>query len=271
MVKTEKSATPSSEISFLTKPVSDPELAVVFIHGFPFNKGMWVEQLNHLPDSVKGIAYDIRGFGLSTTLHHFFTIDLFASDLIDFIQHIGLKKVVACGLSMGGYIALRAFEQRPDLFEALILCDTNSSADTNQAKLNRFKSIEQILNGEKNDFADDFLKKVLSSSTLNENHVVTDMVRNMILSVSDSTICSTQLALASRTDTTALLPQINVPSLIIRGNEDMLMLEEQALFLQAQIKNSELCQIPNSAHLPNLENSCEFNKSLNSFLQRLLG
>jgi pimeloyl-ACP methyl ester carboxylesterase len=229
---------------------------------------MWREQLLALPGGFAGMAYDVRGFGPSTTDHHFFSIDLFASDLLAFNRQENFKNVILCGLSMGGYIALRAFEKSPDTFKGIVLCDTNSSADANEGKLGRFQSIYKLLAGEKESFADEFVRKILSKTTIDNKPEIPEFVKSMILSIEDDTICATQLALASRTDTTDFLTKIQVPALVIRGEQDELMKPEQAQVLSAGIKNSEFAQIPDSGHLPNLENPKAFNSLLNLFLKQ---
>jgi pimeloyl-ACP methyl ester carboxylesterase len=257
------------QVSFLQNEAVSPVVPVIFIHGFPFGKEMWIGQLGSLPAGVQGIAYDVRGFGSSFPGHGFFSIDLFASDLIAFIRNLGLQEVIVCGLSMGGYIALRAFEKEPGLFSGIILADTNASADTNEAKLNRFASIEKIQNGGKEAFAEGFLQKVFSQKTLTEGHDKVSLIRNMVIALPESTLCATQLALASRTDTSHVLDSINIPALIIRGEDDQLMSKEQAQFLHSRIKNSELVEIPDSGHLSNIENPEVFNEVLNEFLRKL--
>ncbi len=91
-------------------------------------------------------------------------------------------------------------------------------------------------------------------------------MRQVIQSTSTDVICASLLALASRTDTNEVLSKINVPVLIIRGEEDKLMSLEQTEQLSKGIANAEVVNIPNSGHLPNLENPDFFNKSLNAFL-----
>ncbi|WP_423149063.1 alpha/beta fold hydrolase [Rubrolithibacter danxiaensis] len=253
-------------LSYTATSVSDPSQTVILVHGFPFTRAMWKPQLASLTQKdIRVITYDIRGFGNSSAGHGFFSIDLFAEDLIEFITSLKLEKIILCGLSMGGYIVLRTFEKKTDLFAGLILSDTNSGSDPDGSKLNRFLSIEKIQKGEKKDFAEDFFKRVLSDQTLSTKPDLVNTVREMILSVSDSTICAAQLALASRTDTTAILKNIKIPVLIIRGEEDRLMPVEQAKFLHSQILNSRLVEIPQSAHLPNLENPDAFNAAVTEF------
>ncbi|MFD2164451.1 alpha/beta fold hydrolase [Paradesertivirga mongoliensis] len=255
-------------VSYLLKPSAKAGPTVVFIHGFPFNKSMWQSQMESLPDGVQGLVFDIRGFGESTTDHRFFSIDLFARDLIELIKALGLETCILCGISMGGYIALRALELSQDNIKGVILCDTNCIADGNESKLKRFTSIQQILNGQKNEFTEAFIKNVFAESTFGDNPDAISSVRKQISSTADETICSALLALASRTDTSASLANIKIPTLVIRGEGDKLMSEEHTRQLIDGIPGAEYESVPNSGHLPNLENPWHFNKTLNTFLNK---
>jgi pimeloyl-ACP methyl ester carboxylesterase len=247
---------------------SQPGTAVIFIHGFPFNKDIWNEQMEALPEHIQGIAYDVRGHGKTSSGHGYFSIDQFANDLLNLIKFLKLKKVILCGISMGGYIALRATEISPETISGLILCDTNSSADSTEAKLNRFTQIETIINKDLNAFVNPFLKKLFSANTVQKKPKTVDFIREVIFRNKEKNICATLLALASRTDTTDSLDKINVPVLIIRGEEDQIISNEQINVLHQHIKKSELKIIPLSGHLPNLENPEEFNAAMNRFLIR---
>ena len=254
-------------VSYLSRP-ADSGTVIIFIHGFPCKKEMWRQQLESLPKYIQGIAYDIRGFGNSEAGHGFLSIDLLASDLLNFIEELQLKKVILCGLSMGGYIVLRAFERSPQRFSGLILCDTNAFTDKDEARLKRFALIEKVQSGGKEEFSENFLHQVLYEETLERKEQVVSSIRDMIQQASEKAICAALLAMAARTDTTAVLPQIQIPALIIRGQHDRLMSAEKAEFLKSEIKNSSLAEIAASGHFPNLENPEEFNSRMNDFLEK---
>lgn len=122
----------------------DNAKAIIFIHGFPFNKSMWDKQAAALKGNYRVIAYDVRGHGNTDAADGIFSIDLFVDDLINLMDKLKLVKVVLCGLSMGGYIALKAIEKFPQRFEALVLSDTQCAADTKEARSKRLKTIEHI-------------------------------------------------------------------------------------------------------------------------------
>ncbi len=256
-------------ISYLIKEAKNPQKSIVFLHGFPFNKNMWIPQLEVLPPEYTGIAVDIRGHGNSTMGHGFFSVDVFARDLLVFLKKMAIEQTVLCGVSMGGYIALRAHQIQPHSFSALILSDTNSIADDNAAKLKRFDSIQSVLKNGKRAFSIGFVNNVFSAKSITENKEAVDLIKSSIRRNTESSICATLLALASRTDTTDSLATISIPTLVIRGAEDNITTKEQSGILIAHIPHSEYVEIPECGHLPNLEDPDRFNQAMLTFLKRL--
>src|SRR5215217_1358737 len=80
-------------------------IPLLFIHGWPHDRTLWSAQLSGLPTRARCLAPDLRGFGDSTSSPPW-SIDQYADDLDAFLEMLGLDRVVVCGLSMGGYIAL---------------------------------------------------------------------------------------------------------------------------------------------------------------------
>ncbi|MCL7987493.1 alpha/beta hydrolase [Sphingobacterium sp. lm-10] len=242
---------------------------ILFLHGFPFNKNMWKAQLEALDDSTTGIALDIRGHGNTTSGHGFLSIDLFAKDLIAFIKKMEMKQVILCGISMGGYIALRAYELAPTLFSGLILSDTHSKADDKIAKQKRFDSIQAVLTHGRRPFAIGFIENIFAKPRAEENLEAVELIKSSIRRNSLTSICATLLALASRTDTSDLLPNITIPTLLVRGQHDKITPETLMLEMKDHIPQSEFVSIEGSGHLPNLENPAAFNAALSAYLNRL--
>jgi pimeloyl-ACP methyl ester carboxylesterase len=242
---------------------------VIFIHGFPFNKNTWKQQLLQLDEDYTGIAIDVRGHGLSTNGHGFFSVDVFAKDLVEFIRKLDLNHVILCGISMGGYIALRTYELIGQQLKGLILCDTNSLSDDNKGKQKRFDSIQALLKYGRRPFAIGFIANVFHDKTIRENPEAVELVKSCIRRNEVASICATQLALASRTDTTHSLKTIIIPTLVIKGKHDKLMSEEQTNILIENIPDVRYMEFEESGHLPNLEEPEKFNAVLNDFLRNI--
>ncbi len=222
-----------------------------------------------LPNHFRAITYDVRGHGGSDVGDGQYTIEFFVDDLISLLDHLVIEKAVLCGLSMGGYIALRAYERHPERFKALVLCDTKSEADTNEGKIKRSATLKTVKTEGVGVFAEEFVKTIFDPETCQTHPEIVESIKHTIRSTSPIGICGAVLALATRTDTTGVLSKIQVPTLILVGEHDKLTPPSDSEALQRQIAGSQLQTIRKAGHMSNLENAPEFNKHLIDFLNRL--
>lgn len=269
LIKSKKIRIGDISISYHIKSAdTTPAQTLIFLHGFPFNKSMWRDQLEALPDDINGIAVDIRGHGLTTSGHGFFSIDVFAKDLRVFMEKLEVEKAVLCGISMGGYIALRAHQLFPEKISGLILADTHSKVDTNEGKQKRFDSIQAVLNHGRRPFSIGFVENVFSADTIPEKPDAVEYIKSAIRRNSVGSICGTLLALAARIDTTDSLKEIKAPTLLIRGSEDRITTSQDMKEMQAAIPHAGFIEIAGCGHLPNLEAPEEFNRAVEEFMTR---
>ncbi len=244
-------------------------MPVIFLHGFPFSHEMWSEQLEMVSKTDRAIAYDIRGHGRSYVGEAQFTIEHHVDDLLGLLDHVKLRTVVIVGLSMGGYIALRALERNPDRFRAAVLCNTKSEPDNNEGKIKRFDTMKAVRQHGSEVFAEAFVKNVFAPESFTTKTSAIATIKNIIKQTPSLSIAGTLLALASRTDTTPSLAEIKMPTLILVGEKDVTTPPAQSQSMHQKIVGSELHIIPDAAHMSNLENPEEFNKHLLSFLSRV--
>jgi 3-oxoadipate enol-lactonase len=243
--------------------------ALIFLHGFPFDQTMWESQAALCKPDFRVVTYDQRGHGKSEAGDGRYFFEFFIDDLIRLMDMLQIEKAILCGLSMGGYVALRATERHPERVRALVLCDTRSEADADAAKLNRAADLRLIQEKGVAPFAEAFLKKALSPSTHSEQPAVVDRVRRMILGNPREGVEGTLIALATRTDTTPSLARIQVPTLVLVGAEDAITPPAAAVALRDHMAQSSMAVIPKAGHLSNLENPVEFNRILLEFLRNL--
>jgi pimeloyl-ACP methyl ester carboxylesterase len=246
--------------------VGEGLVPIVFLHGFPFDKTMWKEQLDYLKATHRVIALDIRGFGKSTDEESHLGMDLFANDLILFIDKLGLEKVIICGLSMGGFIALNAMKRFPSRFEALILCDTQCIPDSHDVKVKRYKTIEDIKEYGVSNFNEGFIKNVFHEDSITNKPELVEQLRSVVFSNSKHIICQGLIALAERSETCSILDKITIPTLIICGKEDAITPLDESKFMNKNINGSVLHIINSAGHVSNLEEPAKFNKLLRNFL-----
>lgn len=245
----------------------DDASVIIFIHGFPFNKSMWRQQVDALKARYRTIAYDIRGHGNTESGNEKFTIDLFADDLLNLMDELNINKAVLCGLSMGGYIALNAVERYPERFDGLILSNTQCTADTPEGIEKRMQAIQNIREFGVEKYAEESIKHFFLPASLNVKQKAVAAVKQMIINSSQKTLCNTMLALANRKETCTHLAEINIPVLIMVGKEDKITPPDTALLMHKKIVSSQMYILDHAGHLSNIENQYEFNYQLRAFVE----
>lgn len=243
---------------------------IIFIHGFPFSHKMWTMpggQAETLSGTNRVIAYDVRGHGESEIGSGQYTIELFVDDLIGLMDHLKIHKAIIAGLSMGGYITLRAYEKYPERFLGIILCDTKSEADTNEGKIKRAEAAQYLTANGLRQYAEDYVKNVFAPESLVSKNDAVKLIQSIIEKTSPTSIIGTLIALSARTDTTHVLPKISVPTLILVGEKDMVTPPAASQSMKEKIPNAQLQILPAAAHMSNLENTELFNKHLVEFVK----
>lgn len=242
---------------------------IIFLHAFPLCSRMWDKQAEALQNDYRVVVYDLRSFGYSELGDGHFTIDSHVGDLISIIDSLKMEKPVICGLSMGGYITLRALELYQSKFKAAILADTKTESDNNPTKLARAEQIKMIKNAQRAQFTENFIKVAISETNFNEKPELVENLKKMISWQKNEAITGALLTLAARTDTTDALEKFELKMLIIAGKEDKLTPPEFSKIIYGKTRNSDLKFISNAGHLPNMENPDEFNNVIIEFMKSL--
>lgn len=240
---------------------------IIFVHAFPLCSRMWDKQAEALQNDYRVVVYDLRSFGYSELGDGHFTIDSHVSDLISIIDSLKMEKPVVCGLSMGGYITLRALELYQSKFKGAVLADTKAESDNNPTKHARADQMKMIKNGQREQFTENFIKAALSETNYNEKPELVEFLKKMISWQKNEAITGALLTLAARADTTDALDKFDLKMLIIAGKEDKLTPPEFSKIIYGKTRNSDLKLISNAGHLANLENTEEFNNVITEFLK----
>ena len=244
-------------------------LTVTFLHGFPFSHAMWSSQLEAVGRMYRAVTYDIRGHGESIVGDGQYMIEGHVDDLCSVLDHLKIEKTVLVGLSMGGYIALRAMERHAHRFQALVLCDTRSEADSSEGKVKRWGDVSSVKKNGSQTFADEFVKRIFAPETYAKKPGVVEAIRQTIRRTPPLSIAGTLIALAARTDTSPSLPSIKIPTMILVGEHDVITPLAAAQAMHERIAGSEMHIVPDAGHLSNLENPDFFNEKLLYFLKKL--
>lgn len=258
---------PGFEIAFTETGKGCP---VVFLHGYPFDKSMWSEQLDAIGAAgFRAIAPDLRGLGETKSSSEIATMDDMARDAAALLDHLRVEKAVICGLSMGGYVALEFMHLFPARVLGLVLAGTRAPADNEQEKAGREQQVQTMLRAGMVPISIATLPKLLAQQTLAERPDVVKRVRSMITRSDPKGAAAAQRGMAARRDYSEDLPKIEVPTLIIVGREDSIRPVADAEFMHRGIHGSRLEIIEDAAHMTNIEQPERFNHALLGFLKQL--
>ena len=242
---------------------------IIFVHGFPYDHSMWENQVNILSTDYYCVTYDIRGLGNSPVGDGQFTLEMFVDDLIGIVDELKLNKPVLCGLSMGGYIALRTIERDEEKFGALILCDTKSTADNDETKLKRAAGIKRINLEGVQKYVSEFIPNCFAEESIGKLGNEYKSILENSMKFNPAGVKGCLLAMAGRTDTTGYLSKIKIPVLLLCGEKDKLTPPDVMKDMADKIPNSEFHIVPGAGHIAPFENSEFVNEKIIGFSKKI--
>ena len=241
---------------------------LLFTHAFPLNRTMWAPQLSALVERCRCIAADLRGFGDSSVAPPY-SMEQYADDLAHLLDQLHIDKVVLVGCSMGGYASFAFWRRHKHRVRALVLADTRAGGDSDET-LTRRRQLIQIARTEGAIAVANLQIPSLVGKTTREKQPDTyDAVHRMVAQAPVEGIVGALQAMMVRPDSTPTLGTIDVPTLIVVGEEDVPTPVKEARLLHDRIPGSRLEVIAQAGHLSNMERPAAFNHLLTEFLGAL--
>lgn len=232
----------------------------VFIHGFPLDHTVWLDQLNGLAHVRRCVALDLRGFGRSDPIFESaLTMEIMADDVAALVEALGATEADIVGISMGGYVALALYELRPSMVRTLSLVDTRAGSDSAEARSARNALADQLLDHGRVSFASTMMASLLGPRP---GKYVQARLRSMIEGTRYETMVAALEGMKERPDRTALLSQIAVPTLVVVGEQDALTPPAQARAMAELVPGARTAVIPSAGHLAPMERPDEANSAL---------
>lgn len=238
---------------------------LLLIHAFPLDAGMWEGQiLADLLPRERVVAPNLPGFGgAEPAPMGVMTMAVAARACLDALDEAGIERAVACGLSMGGYVALELWHAAPEKMAGFVFANTRSEADTPEAADRRHKLADRLLTE----------GNVLVASPpplLSEgaSESLRDRVRHDIAAQPVSAIAAAAIGMSRRRDYTGDLATIDVPAVVVASDLDTLIPPEVTVPMADRIPGATLETIAGAGHLSNLEAPERFNDVLRAHLQR---
>lgn len=232
----------------------------VFVHGFPLDHTMWLDQMSGLAHLRRCVALDLRGYGRSGPIvGPALSMESFADDVNRVVEGLGEDQADVVALSMGGYVGLAMWQATPSAVRSLTLIDTRATADTPEGRANREAMIERLLADGRAALAEEMADALLGESASQQAQA---RVRSMAERTPYETLVASIRGMRDRADRTGLLGTISVPTLVIGGAEDRLIPEADTRALGESIPGARTVIVPGAGHLPPIEQPEAVNRAI---------
>lgn len=243
-------------INYLLYPGNAERPVLVFLHGWRSEAAVWyhiVQMLKEQADVGDIYCLDLPGFGASPMVKKSMTLADYSASIEGFVKKLKLEKVILIGHSFGGRVAIKLAGAKADWLKKIVLVDSAGLIhNKNRKKLYAFlaKLAKPI-------FWPKFMKPLRAKIYWKlgaQDYVATPRLNETFVGVIAE-------------DLADILSAINVPTLIIWGNQDIETPLSDAKHMAKKIKGSELKIIHGAGHLSFLDKPEKFVRDIKDFVK----
>jgi 3-oxoadipate enol-lactonase len=239
---------------------------VVLLHPFPANHELWKPAAQALVSRYRVILPDLRGHGDSGIGAGPAVMQKHAADIARVLDHEEIGRAPFVGVSIGGYVLFEFWRKYRARVVALVLCNTKAQADTPEARAARLQSAADVMERGTEPFFESILPKLLGKTTQSTRPDLVDGALRMMRKMSPEDVAMVQRGMAERPDSVETLKTINVPTLIVTGDEDIFTGAAEAELMRQNVSNSQMKVIAKAGHYSPWEQPEEVGKLVRQFL-----
>lgn len=235
--------------------------AVLFVHGWAVDLDMWTPQFASLAARYRLIAFDRRGFGLSSGTP---SIEEDLSDIHELLATLAVERVTIVGMSQGARVALRWAIESPATTTSLVLDGPPRdllATGRAQGEITLATYRELVRNEGIDAFRKEWLEHPLMRLHAHDMRTRT-LVREMVHRYPGHDLLADDAPVERPED----LDRLEVPVLIVNGEYDSDTRIGAGAELARALPQARLAVIPGAGHLSNLDNPHAYNKVLGEFL-----
>jgi pimeloyl-ACP methyl ester carboxylesterase len=242
---------------------------IVFSHGMLMDRTMFAPQLEGLSDSYRVVAYDHRSrTGRGEELYD---LDVLASDLCELLDELAIPECVLAGMSLGGFMGLRAALSHPARVRGLVVIGASAEPypDVERATWERHfgaHSAEPVLDAR---FAVSEAEAHFSPRTRRLRPDLVTHWSGRFATRSGAQTWYETLAWARQDDIRHRLGDLKAPVLIVHGDQDEAVPLAAALKTHRRLHDSRLQVVPFAGHAVNLEQPEAVNAAIRMFVEEL--
>lgn len=242
--------------------------AVILSHSLASSLKMWNPQTGPLESHFRVLRYDTRGHGQSETTPAPYTLELLGEDALGLLDALNIEKVHWVGLSMGGMIGQAIALNHPHRFLSLSLCDTSAMIPEEAQPIweERIEGVRQ--RGMHSQF-EATMERWFTPALLSSNPPMLTMIQEEFLATPVEGYIGCAEAIR-RLNYLNRLSVINLPTLIMVGEDDPATPVSASEAIHKRIRDSKLIILRSARHLSNVEQAGAFNGRLSEFLKSVV-
>jgi len=244
---------------------------VILLHPFPAHHELWLPAAQTLLSRYRVILPDLRGHGDSGVGEGPASMAKHAADVARILDHAEVGRAAFVGVSIGGYVLFEFWRRYRSRVAALALCNTKAPADTPEAKAGRLQAAADVMERGTEPFFESMVPKLLGKTTLDTRPDLVEGALRMMRKMSPEDVAQVQRGMAERPDSVPTLKTINVRTLLVTGDEDVLTGPPEAELMHQNIPASQLKIVPRAGHYSPWEQPEEVGKLLRQFLDSVHG
>jgi 3-oxoadipate enol-lactonase len=242
---------------------------VVLLHPFPVHHEFWSPVAQALESRYRLVVPDLRGHGASGAGEGPATMEKHAADLARVLDDAGVGRAIFVGVSIGGYVLFQFLRRHRNRVAGLVLCNTKAQADSPEARAVRLQVAADVLERGSEPFFESMLPKLMGKTTHSTRPDLIQAALRMMRKMSTEDVALVQKGMAERLDSVETLKTINVPTLVIAGDEDTLTPVGEAELMRKNITGSEMKIVARAGHYSPWEQPAEVGKLLRQFLDEV--
>jgi 3-oxoadipate enol-lactonase len=244
---------------------------VVLLHPFPANHDLWKPAAQAVVSRYRVILPDLRGHGESGIGEAPATMEKHAMDIARVLDREEVGRAPFVGVSIGGYVLFEFWRKCRGRVEALVLCNTKAQADTPEGRAGRLQAAAEVMERGTEPFFESMLPKLIGKTTRSTRPDLVEGALQLMRKMSAEDVAMVQRGMAERQDSVETLKTINVPTLIVTGDEDILTGVADAELMRQNIPGSQIRVIAKAGHYSPWEQPEEVGKLVRQFLDTVRG
>lgn len=222
--------------------------AVILLHPFPAHHEFWLPAAQTLSTRYRLILPDLRGHGNSSVGAGPATMETHASDVLRICDQEGVGRAAFAGVSIGGYTMFEFWRRYRERVAVLALCNTRPQSESVESRAARLKTAADVLEHGTEPFIESMVPKLFGRTTVANRPDLVEAAKRMMRKMSAKAVNLVQKGMADRPNSVPTLKTINVPTLVLGGDEDVATPVADAELMRQNIPGADLKVVSRAGH-----------------------